>query len=270
MHPLTTALLLAATLHADTTRYELRYDQAAEHFEETLLLGNGRVGASVFGGIATEQIYLNDATLWSGRPVDARMNPSAFEHLPAVRAALAAGDWRGADSLVRRLQGSFSQSYAPLGTLFMDMGHGAEAEDYARTLDLGSATARIGYRAGGVRYERQAFVSHPDRIMAIRMTAGEPGALAFRVRFESLLRYGVAAEGGTLTALGEAPVHAEPSYRGDMPDAIVYEEGRGTRFAVLARIVDTDGTVTDDGDVLALDGASHATLLVSVSTSFNG
>jgi len=270
MHPLITPLLLAATLSADTARHELRYEQAAEHFEETLLLGNGRVGGSVFGGIATERIYLNDATLWSGRPVDARMNPRVFEHLPAVRAALAAGDWESADQLVRQLQGSFSQSYAPLGTLFMEMGHGAAAEDYARTLDLGSATATVEYRTGGVHYERQSFISNPDRVMAIRMTASEPGALAFRVRFESLLRYGVAAEGGTLTALGEAPVHAEPGYRGDMPDAIVYEEGRGTRFAVLARIVDTDGTVTDDGDVLALDGASHATLLVSVSTSFNG
>ncbi|MEK6253599.1 MAG: glycoside hydrolase family 95 protein, partial [Gemmatimonadales bacterium] len=181
MHPLITPLLLAASLSADTARHELRYEQPAEHFEETLLLGNGRVGASVFGGVGTERIYLNDATLWSGRPVDARMTPRAFEHLPAVRAALAAGDWRGADSLVRRLQGSFSQSYAPLGTLFMDMGHGAEAEDYVRTLDLGSATATVEYRVGDVRYERQAFVSHPDRLMVVRLTASEPGALAFRV-----------------------------------------------------------------------------------------
>jgi alpha-L-fucosidase 2 len=270
MHLLTTALLLAATLNADTTRYELHYDRAAEHFEETLLLGNGRVGASVFGGVGTERIYLNDATLWSGQPVDARMNPRAFEHLPAVRAALAAGDWESADELVRQLQGSFSQSYAPLGTLFMDMGHGADAADYARTLDLGSATATVEYRTGGVRYERHAFVSHPDRVMAIRLTASEPGALEYRVRFESLLRHRVEAASGTLTARGEAPVHAEPSYRGEVPNAIVYEEGRGTRFAVLARIVETDGTVTGSGDVLALEDASYATLLVSVSTSFNG
>ncbi len=274
MHPVITAVLLAASVSADTTRHELRYAQPAEHFEETLLLGNGRVGASVFGDVATERIYLNDATLWSGGPVDPRMNPQAFEHLPAVREALAAGDWESADRLVRQLQGSYSQSYAPLGTLLLDMSHGAEAgeiaEEYSRTLDLGSATARIEYRAGGVRYQRQVFVSHPDRIMAIRMSASEPRALGFKVRFESLLRYRVASDGGTLTALGEAPVHAEPNYRGDIPDAMVYEEGRGTRFAVLARIVDTDGTVTEVGDALALEDASYATLLVSVSTSFNG
>jgi alpha-L-fucosidase 2 len=273
VHPLTTALLVAASFHADTTRHELRYEQPAEHFEETLLLGNGRVGASVFGGVATERIYLNDATLWTGGPVNPRMNPEAFEHLPAVREALAAGDWRGADSLVRQLQGSFSQSYAPPGTLFLDMDHGpdlGEVEDYVRTLDLASATATIEYRAGGVRFRRRAFVSHPDRIMAVRLVANDPRALAFRVRFESLLRYQVDADSGTLSVLGEAPVHAEPSYRGDVPNAIVYEDGRGTRFAVLVRIADTDGTVTADGDVLALENASYATLLVSVATSFNG
>ncbi len=273
VHPLTTALLVAASFHADTTRHELRYEQPAEHFEETLLLGNGRVGASVFGGVGTERIYLNDATLWTGGPVNPRMNPEAFEHLPAVREALDAGDWRGADSLVRQLQGSFSQSYAPLGTLFLDMDHGpdgGEVEDYVRTLDLASATATIEYGAGGVRYRRQAFVSHPDRIMAVRLVASEPGTLEFQVRFESLLRYQVDAEGRRLSVRGEAPVHAEPSYRGDVPDAIVYEDGRGTRFAVLVRIADTDGTVIASGDVLALENASYATLLVSVATSFNG
>jgi alpha-L-fucosidase 2 len=250
--------------------YELRYEQPAEHFEETLLLGNGRVGASLFGGVASEHIYLNDATLWAGGPVDARMNPGAFEHLPEVREALAAGDWRSADQLVRQLQGKFSESYAPLGTLLVEMDHGDEAGDYARTLDLRSATARVDYQVGDIRFERQAFVSHPDRILAIRMTATEPGGLGFQVGFESLLRYRVLSEAGTLSAFGEAPIHAEPNYRGDMPDPIVYEEGRGTRFAVLARIVDTDGIVTEAEGTLAVSNASHATLLVSVSTSFNG
>jgi alpha-L-fucosidase 2 len=223
-------------------QYELRYDQPGEHFEETLLLGNGRVGASLFGGVAMERIYLNDATLWAGGPVDALMNP----------------------------RGKFSESYAPLGTLLLEMSHGDEAAGYERTLDLESATATVDYQVGGVRYQRQAFVSHPDRIMAIRMTASEPGGLGLRVGFESLLRYRVSCEDGTLSALGEAPIHAEPSYRGDIADPIVYEEGRGTRFTVLARVVETDGTVTEAGGDLLLSGASHATLLVSISTSFNG
>ncbi|MFC1661986.1 glycoside hydrolase N-terminal domain-containing protein [Gemmatimonadota bacterium] len=277
------ALLSAATCVGEgssprslaTTRpaypgYELRYEEPAEHFEETLLLGNGRVGASLFGGVAEERIYLNDVTLWSGGPVDARMNPRAFEHLPEVREALAAGDWPGADRLVRQLQGKFSESYAPLGTLLLEMSHGDEVGEYTRTLDLGTATASVGYRIGNTRYERQAFVSHPDRVMVIRLSASEPGGLGFQVRFESLLRHRVLLEDGTLSGLGEAPIHAEPNYRGDIPDAIVYDEGHGTRFAVLARIVSTDGTVAERDGTLTLADASRATLLASVSTSFNG
>jgi alpha-L-fucosidase 2 len=266
----TTVLSCSGDAPDAASHYELRFERPAEHFEETLLLGNGRVGASLFGGVASERIYLNDATLWAGGPVDARMNPRAYEHLPEVRKALAAGDWRSADRLVRRLQGKFSESYAPLGTLLLEMSHGGAATEYVRTLDLGSATATVDYRMAEARYERQAFVSHPDRIMAIRMTASEPGRLGFTVRFESLLRYRVLSVDGTLSALGEAPIHAEPNYRGDIPNSIVYEEGRGTRFAVLARIVDTDGAVTEGGGTLNLANASHATLLVSVSTSFNG
>ena len=106
--------------------------------------------------------------------------------------------------------------------------------------------------------------------MAIRLSADRAGELDFRLRFESLLRYRVSTADRTLVGLGEAPVHAEPNYRGDIPDPIVYAEGRGTRFAVMARIVDTDGAVTETGGTLELSGGSHATVLVSIATSFNG
>jgi alpha-L-fucosidase 2 len=276
--PVVAAVLLSLAVGATVSaaqgpvaqRYELRYDAPARYFEETLLLGNGRVGASLFGGVETERIYLNDLTLWTGGPVDARMNPRAYEHVPEVRDALATGDWQRADRLVRQLQGKFSESYAPLGTLLLETNHLGDADEYARVLDLASATATVDYQLKDTHYMRRVFVSHPDRIMAVRLSASEPRALGFRVRFESLLRYRVATEDGTLTATGEAPVHAEPNYRGDIPNPIVYEEGHGTRFAVLVRIVDSDGSVTATGGSLEVVDASRATVLVSVSTSFNG
>ena len=249
---------------------ELLYDEPAEHFEETILLGNGRVGASVFGGVRDERIFLNDATLWSGGPVDPHMAPEAYTHLPEVRAALAAEDWELADRLVRQLQGSFSESYAPLGTLLLEMGHGGEAEDYVRTLALADATASVRYRVGAADYERRAFVSHPDRVMAIRFTGSEPRSLGFSVGFESQLHFSSGMEAGRLVVSGEAPIHAEPNYRADIPNPVVYEEGRGTRFVVLVGISETDGTVTEAEGMLSLSGASYATLLVSVATSFNG
>jgi alpha-L-fucosidase 2 len=189
----------------------LLYEQPARHFEETLLLGNGRVGASLFGSVDRERIYLNDATLWAGGPVDPRMNPKAHEHLPAVREALAAGDWQLADELVRQMQGKFSESYAPLGTLLLETGHVGEVTNYERSLDLASATATVSYKMDGTLFVRQTFVSHPDRVIVVRWSAENEGALSFRFRFESLLRYRVSTEDGKLVALGEAPIHASPT-----------------------------------------------------------
>ncbi|MFT5514690.1 MAG: alpha-L-fucosidase 2, partial [Rhodothermales bacterium] len=249
---------------------ELRFDEPAELFEEALVLGNGRIGATVYGGIRNELVHLNDATLWTGRPVDPRMNPTAHEHLPAVREALANEDWELADSLNRKLQGSFSQSYAPLGDLTLQMGHADKAEDYVRVLDLATATSSIRYKVSDTRFERQTFVSAPDSVIIMRLEASDPGALNVRLGFGSKLMHSVRAEGETLIATGEAPVHAEPSYRGNIPDAIIYEPGHGTRFAVMARVVDTDGWISATGGSLELNGASYATVVVSVATSFSG
>lgn len=249
---------------------ELRFDRPADHFEETLILGNGQHGVSQYGGVVQERLHLNDATLWSGRPVDPNMNPDAHTHLGAVREAVFAGRWREADSLNRNLQGAFSQSYAPLGDLTLTFGHPDGADHYARTLDLQTATSRVTYAVGGTRFERRTFVSHPDRVIAIRLEASAARALSFRLGFGSQLMHSVASDGQTLVATGEAPVHAEPSYRGPMENAIVYLPGYGTRFAVMARIVETDGSVSATGGSLALSGASYATLLVSMATSFNG
>jgi alpha-L-fucosidase 2 len=99
----------------------LRFNQPAQFFEESLALGNGKMGASIFGGIASDKIFLNDATLWTGEPVDANMNPEAHKNLPAIREALKSENYKLADSLNKKLQGKFSESYAPLGTLFIVM-----------------------------------------------------------------------------------------------------------------------------------------------------
>jgi alpha-L-fucosidase 2 len=249
---------------------ELRYSEPARRFEESILLGNGRIGASVFGGVDAETIHLNDATLWSGRPVDPFMAPEAHRNLPAVREALAAKDWERADRLVRSLQGSFSQSFAPLGTLSLEMDTDGEASSYERKLSLRDAEASTRYRIGTTDFVRRSFVSSPDSVLVVRLDGSDRGALSFRIRFESLLRYRVRTEAGALVIDGEAPVDAEPDYLGDVPDPIVYEEGRGTRFAVHVRIADTDGLVTETGATLRLTRASRATILVSVATSFAG
>jgi alpha-L-fucosidase 2 len=248
----------------------LRYDRPARAFEESLPLGNGRIGAAVFGGARTERVLLNDITLWSGRPVNLAAVPDTKDQLQVVRDALSAQQWARGDSLVKRIQGPFTQSYAPLGDLAVTMTHGDVVQAYTRVLDLATATSTVRYDANGVTYTRRTWVSHPDQVLVMQLTASKPRALAFRLGVSSLLAHAVATRGDTLTLRGEAPVHAEPSYRGAMPNAIRYDSGKGTRFAVRARIVRTDGVVTATGGTIDVDDASQATVLVSIATSFDG
>jgi len=269
-------LMLPALMLAGCTRdmalpkRVLWYNQPAAYFEESLPLGNGCIGATVYGGVKTERIGLNEATLWAGGPVDTYMNPEAHKHLPAVRKAIFDGDYKKADRLVRKIQGAFSESYAPLGDLYIDMGHDSIDTAYRRELDIRKAVATTRYTVGGVAFKREVLVSHPDRVLAIRLTAGEKGALSFALRSTSQLRYTVSAEGDRLIMDGVAPVHAEPNYRGDMDNAIVYDEKNGMRFRVIVQVTETDGTVVSDGEAVRVSDATEAVLRVAIATSFNG
>ena len=248
----------------------LWYKQPAQYFEESLVLGNGTQGATVFGGIKSDKIYLNDATLWSGEPVNANMNPEAYKNVPDIRQALQNDNYRLADQLNRKLQGKFSESFAPLGTLFIDFGHGSDARNYYRQLNLADAVSSLNYDANGVHYTREYFVSKPDQLMVIRLTSNKKGALNFAVRFNSLLRNKVSTVTKTLKANGYAPIHAEPSYRGNMENAVVFDPAKGTRFTTLARIKPTGGTIVTTDSTIGVKDGTEALIFVSIATSFNG
>ncbi|MCC6727233.1 MAG: glycoside hydrolase family 95 protein [Saprospiraceae bacterium] len=264
-------LLCCATFAAAQSTRTLWFDEPAKFFEETLVLGNGRIGASVFGGVAVDSMFLNDATLWSGGPVDRNMNPDAHTHLAAVRDALAREDYPAADSLNKRLQGSFSQGFAPLGTLYLNFQHEkGEVKNYYRELDIEQAVSAVRYEVNGVKFQREYFISAPDSVMVIRLWSSKKGALNFDLNFKSLLKYSVAAQGEALMAAGYAPVVAEPSYRGDMPNAVVFNEGKGTRFAAQFFIKNKGGELVKNGGGIGLRNGTEATIFVSMATSFNG
>lgn len=249
---------------------KLWFDTPAQYFEEAMVLGNGKLGASVFGGVIEEKIYLNDITLWSGEPVNPNMNPEAYKHVPEIREALANENYELADQLNRKLQGSFSQSYAPLGTLLLKMDHDTANSEYYRELNIATATGMVSYEVGDVTYTREYLVSHPDQIIAIRLTSNRPRALAFTLGFESLLKFETTTANPQLEAHGYAPYHAEPNYRGKMPNAIRFEKNRGTRFTSIFDIRQTDGTITSTDSSLIVKNASEAVIYISMATSFNG
>ncbi|HEY3373191.1 MAG TPA: glycoside hydrolase family 95 protein, partial [Prolixibacteraceae bacterium] len=263
-------ILSAVDLCRAQSDHILWYKQPAKYFEESLVLGNGKMGAAVFGGVMSDKIFLNDATLWSGGPVDANMNPEAYTNIPAIREALKNEDYKLADELNKKVQGRFSESYAPLGTLFLEFKHEGEPQNYYRELDISQAISKVNYEVNGVKFTREYFISYPDRMMVIKLTSSQKGALNFGIRFESLLKNTVSIADHVLKANGYAPSHTEPDYRGDKPNAVTFDENKGTRFAALVKIKSKDGNLTSNDQSVNLAGGTEAVVYVSVATSFNG
>jgi alpha-L-fucosidase 2 len=249
---------------------KLWYNKPANYFEESLVLGNGKQGATVFGGVNTETIYLNDITLWSGEPVNANMNPEAYKHLPEIREALKNENYPLADSLNKNLQGKFSDSYAPLGTLKIYFKNEGEVKNYYRELDLNNAVSSVSYEQNGVVYQREYFVSNPDKIVVIKLSCTKKGALNFDMKLESLLNHKVSCGNNVLKAVGHAPISAAPSYLGDIANAVVNDESRGTRFISLVQLKNTDGEIVSTDSTLGVKNASEVLVYVSLATSFNG
>jgi alpha-L-fucosidase 2 len=253
----------------------LWYDTPATAFESALPLGNGRTGAMVFGDVRHERLLLNDATLWSGGPIDPASNPKALAALPEVRQALFAGDYARAATLTKQLQGAFSESYQPLGDLLIDttLPTGITTSTFRRELELDTATARTTFEASGVTYTREYFVSHADKVMIVRLTASRTGALEAALSASSPHHASVVADRhGDLLLSGRAPVHAEPNYR-QVEQPVVYDDrpdGKGIRFAARVRVLQTDGRVTRAAQTLTISHATTAVIVVAVDTSFAG
>jgi len=247
----------------------LWYNRPAVHFEEALVLGNGKTGATVFGGVLSDQIYLNDATLWSGEPVDAKAFPDVSNHIPEIREALNKEDYRLADKLNKNLQGKFSESFAPLGTMTLTFKQQGNYQNYRRELDISKALATVSYDLDNVHYTREYFISHPDKAMLIKLSASRKGALNFSVSFKSLLKYSSSATNHTLKVYGYAPYHVTPDYWRDA-QPVRFDENRGTRFSAYFKAQNKGGQITTSDSTLTVSNADEVILLVSTATSFKG
>lgn len=260
----------------------LWYQQPAEQWVEALPIGNGRLGAMVFGGVERERLQLNEDTLWSGQPRD-DSNPRAREVLPEVRRLIAAGEYAAADELCREMQGPYNQSYQPLGDLHItiqgEQSEPSSSEEYHRELDLRTAIATTRYRQGGVTFTREAFASHPAQVIAVRLAADAPGQLHLTAALDSPQRHAIEidealterADGPQLVLNGTAPRHVAPSYY-RVDDPVVHEDADGTGMAFSVRLaaVAVGGTLSATPAGLRVTGADAVTLLLSAATSFNG
>ncbi len=256
-------------------KLRLWYRRPAEQWVEALPLGNGRLGAMVFGGVETERLQLNEDTLWSGPPGDWN-NPRAREVLPEVRRLLREGRYVEADRLCKEMMGPYTQSYLPMADLRLHLEHGPAAadrvRDYERDLDLDTATARVSYTLDGVAYTRTCFVSHPHQVLVARLTASEPGRLSLRAALSSPLRHRIEPRGEILALRGKAPYHVDPNYY-DSGEPIRYageEDGPGMTFDVQLYGLQTDGVAAVTPEGMTVRDASEVVLILSAATSYGG
>ena len=253
---------------------QLWYNRPAATWEEALPVGNGRLGAMIWGKVDEELIQLNEATLWSGGPANLNPNPQAASYLPEIRKALFAEDYDKAHNLTKKMQGLYTESYAPLGDLVLKMKSNGEASKYRRNLDITDAVATTTYTQNGVEYRREIFASAPDQVIVIRLTASKKGTLTFDLETKSLLHFTNAAESATEIAMrGKAPAHADPNYVNYNPEPIIYEDStgcRGIRYELRVKAIHKGGEITADKLGMHVQNADEVTLYVSAATSFNG
>ena len=245
----------------------LWFDAPATNFTQSLPLGNGRLGAMVFGGVGEERIVLNESSLWSGGPQDAD-RPDAAQYLPEIKRLLLAGKNDEAEKLVYAhftCQGKGSNrargkdepygSYQVLGNLRLSFS-AAESNNYKRELNLDGATARVSYEQNGFNFTREIFVSAPDEAIVIRLRADKPGALNFKTQLDRPERFTTVADGSDGLLMS-----------GQLNNGT---DGQGMKYAARLRVLTQSGQRKVDGNVVRVSNANEALIVITAATNFRG
>lgn len=251
-------------------RNTLWYREPAHSWNESLPIGNGRLGAMVFGRVTEERIVLNEDTLWTGYPTFCDQ-PDAYSAMQEARKLAMKGDLLSAQHVLEdRFTGLWSQAYLPLGDLLLTMQHSTDVQDYRRELDLSTGIHTTTYTCDGVSYLREAFVSHPDQALVIRLTAGKP--FSFGLKLTSQIIVQTEAASNALSFHGNAPTMQWQFGHSHEAQLLTYgetDEEKGMAFHAEAQL-QTDGRVCAGADELIVENASSATILFNARTSFNG
>jgi alpha-L-fucosidase 2 len=248
-------------------RLTLWYRQPAKEWTQALPVGNGRLGAMVFGGVDKERLQLNEVSLWSGSPQDAD-NPEALAALHEVRKLIFDGKYREANAIAnkklvckgagsRGASGTRSQygSYQTLGDLTLSFDGTGETSDYRRELDLDTAIAAVSYRQEGATFRRQVFSSAPDQVVVVRLTCDKPGRIGFTVNLSRPERFTTNVEGTNGLVM-----------TGQMNDG---KDGNdGIRYVARLRAIAEGGTISAADGKLRIDDADAVTLLLTAYTDY--
>jgi alpha-L-fucosidase 2 len=276
----------------------LWYRRPAPDWNEALPIGNGRLGAMIFGGIENEHLQLNEDTLYSDEPGRRDLDLDITPDFDAVVQMLREGKFNEAAGVItKKWLGRAQPCYQPLGDLRIEFQHSGAVTEYERDLNLSTATGTVRYQCGGITFTREIFASHPDQVIVIRLTSNVPAKLNMRTTLNSVHPATVlaAASSHGIRLTGQAPGFAlrrtlewieqrndqwkypeiwdKEGKRRTNAATVLYGEdigGLGTFFQVNLQVAATDGEVTADRDGLHIRAAREAVLLISAATSYNG
>ncbi|MEK7781490.1 MAG: glycoside hydrolase family 95 protein, partial [Verrucomicrobiota bacterium] len=273
------ALISDLASNAASNDLTLWYSQPAQKWTEALPVGNGRMGAMIFGGTANERIQFNEDTLWRGKPHN-YVRDGAVEALPEIRRLVFEGRADEAAKLAREkaISDPVRQlPYQPFGDLRLTFPGHENVTEYRRELDLDSAIATVRYKVGDVTFKREVFASYPDRVIVLRLTADKPGQISFMLRMDSphtnsqsrssfefrlgMCSYSSDRKGAQNLKDSElAGLHSIALTGLVQPDGLNF----GSRACVQAE----GGTVGENGDGILVEKADAVTLLLVAATSF--
>src|SRR6266540_3261630 len=258
------SLSLRAAIEQPTPTQDLRlwYRQPAANWNEALPIGNGRLGAMVFGGVADERLQLNEDTVWAGEKRD-RLNPAGPAAVAEVRRLLFAGKAVEAEALADKAIIATPRRmppYQPLGDLKLHFPAGGTATAYQRALDLDSAIAGVTFVIDGTTYTREVFSSAVDQAIVVRLTKSGPGKIGFTATLSREMS-------ATTRAVGRDRIVMEGQALPDPKSARQAEERKtGVRFAAALQAVPEGGRVRTDGEGLVVEDADAVTLVLTAAT----
>ena len=274
IHASLASVMLAATPGAPPV---LWYRQPAVKWDDALPLGNGRLGAMVFGGVQRERIQLNEDTIWNGKKRN-RINPEAAQALPEVRRLLFEGKPLEATKLAdEKLMGVPNRQppYQPLGDLTLTFPDHENAADYRRELDLATGIAKVTYRIGSAHFTRQVFITAPDQAIVVRISCDQPKRVSLRAGL-TREQDGVTEIAGSdrLTLTGEAIAHTNawitPNLSAERLAAERAQlETTGVKFRAVLRAAE-GGSVTGANGELNVSNANAVTLILVAATNYRG
>ena len=243
----------------------LWYRQPGEKWLDAMPIGNGYMGAMVFGGIQQERIALNESSFWSGRPHDYN-DANAIKYFPQIRDLVFAGKFQEAEKMaddhfwgIPKAQ----QAYEPIGDLLLKFDGATNVQDYRRELDMETGVATVRYKIGDAILTREVFMSYPERVMVMRISGDKPGRVSVRAQLKSPYLDAVTATPNRLVMDG-----SWKRTDSETNALIATVEGRGLRFetAMLAR--PEGGTSEATGDSVRIQGADAVTFILTIATSY--